>query len=240
MTLSFTEHLQQRLRESPPKQKGERTRLRLRIATAKSLERHGYHAMRVTDVTASAKVAEGSFYVYFTDKTDAALSVLSELLEDFLDLAVKSSAHRDPFDAIRATNRRWLSVCRANAGLMRCILQLGDEDPNLAKLAQRANRLWYERVAQSDAKRRRSPKGPAAALLAAYLLGGMMDELVRKLIIYPDPRFAELLEELKADDNAVADAASIVWLQVFHPEMKLPAGLPRAASVLAEWMGMRA
>jgi hypothetical protein len=102
------------------------------------------------------------------------------------------------------------------------------------------NRTWFERVAESSARRRGSTRGAAAALLAAYLLGGLMDELVRKLIIYPDSHFHELLAELKADDEAVADAASVVWLRIFHPDARPPKDLPRAAAALAEWMGMRA
>src|SRR6516164_6654785 len=135
-TLSFIEHLEQRLRESPPKQKGLRTRQRLKIATAKVLERDGYHAMRVADISAAAKLAEGSFYIYFSDKTDAALTVLTELLEEFVTLESHPHVDRDPFESIRAANRRWIAVCRANAGLMRCIFQLGDEDPTIAELAQ--------------------------------------------------------------------------------------------------------
>ena len=239
MTLSFIEHLQRRLRDSPPKQKGLRTRERLKIATARVLERDGYHAMRVADITTAAELAEGSFYIYFSDKTDAALTVLRELLEDFLALGDYSHGEREPFQAIRAANRRWLAVCRANAGLMRCILQLGDEHSTIAELAQRTNREWYERVARGSARRRGSTRGAAAALLAAYFLGGLMDELVRKLVIYPDAGLREVLARLKADDDAIADAASIVWLRVFHPNAKPPKTLPRAAAVLADWMGMR-
>ena len=95
-------------------------------------------------------------------------------------------------------------------------------------------------MAKGSAKRRGSSGGAAAALLAAYFLGGLMDELVRKLVIYPDSRFHELLAELKADDDAVADAASLVWLRIFHPDCKPPKELPGAASLLAEWLGMRA
>lgn len=235
MTLSFIEHLENNLRDSPPKQRGVRTRERLKIAAAKALEEKGYHGLRVADVTAGAKVAEGSFYVYFKDKTDVALTVLTELLEEFFKLDAKVTAHRLPFEAIRQTNRRWLAVCRANAGLMRCILQLGDEEPELSRLSRRTNRIWYERVARS-LKRRKSNVGTGPALFALYLLGGMMDELVRKLIIYPDPEFHALLKDMEADDDAVADAASVLWLHIFHPEESPPDDLPPAAVALAQWM----
>lgn len=236
--LSFIEHLEEQLRISPPRQKGLRTRQRLKIATARILARDGYHAMRVSDISARARLAEGSFYVYFRDKTDAALTVLSELLEDFLDLEVRSQSRgRTQFDAIQAANRRWIAVCRANAGLMRCILQLGDEDPRLAELVQRGNESWYQKIATSSSLRRGLATDSGAALFVSYMLGSMMDELVRKLIIYPDPGFHALLQRLEADDEAVADAASVMFLHVLNPGATPPPGLPRAASELAAWLG---
>lgn len=239
MTLSYIEHLKQTLSQSPPKQKGQRTRQRLRIATAEVLERTGYHALRVVDITTAAEVAEGSFYVYFKDKTDATLSVLNEMLEDFLGFSTLMAEERDPFSAIRAANRRWLAVCRANAGLMRCILQVGDEEPSLAGLSRRANRLWYDLVAQTHVKRRGQPSAKAPVLFATYLLGGMMDELARELFIYPDAELLRLKKKLRADDNALADAASVIWLRVLSPDARLPADLSKAAAALADWMKMR-
>ena len=236
MTLSFIDYLERALLENPPKQRGLKTRERLKIAAAKALAEKGYHALRVADVTAGAQVAEGSFYVYFTDKTDVALTVLKELLEDFFHLDAKITATpRSPFEAIRQTNRRWLALCRANAGLMRCILQLGDEEPELSRLSHRTNRVWYERVARS-LTRRKTTVGTNPTLFALYLLGGMMDELVRKLIIYPDPEFHALLKEMNADDDTIADAASVLWLHIFHPKETPPADLPPAAAALARWM----
>jgi TetR/AcrR family transcriptional repressor of nem operon len=231
MTLSYIEFLEQSLKSDPPRQKGLRTRERIKIATAKVLERKGYHSLRVTDITEEANLAEGSFYVYFKDKTDAATTVLSGLLLDFLNLAGEGVASHSVFDAIRHSNRRWFSVCRANSGLMRCILQVGDEAPEFANLSQRSNHEWYERVAVSVHRRRGVDS--ASAMLATYMLGAMMDELVRKLIIYPDGDFHALLAELDADDDAVADAASVLWLRIMHPNETPNADLPPAAAKLA-------
>lgn len=191
--------------------------------------------MRVTDVTEETGIAEGSFYVYFKDKTEATLAVLTDMLDNFFALEAprEGTEPRTAYDSIRLANRRWIAVCRANAGLMRCILQVGDEAPEFAQLSQRANTTWYERVAMG-AKRRRGEEG-AAPLLAAYLLGGMMDELVRKLIVYPDADLMALLQTMDLDDDGVADACSLIWLRTFHPREPIPTDL--AASVL-EFAGL--
>jgi AcrR family transcriptional regulator len=235
MTLSYIAHLEETLERHPPRQKGQRTRERLKIATARILEQKGYHAMRVADVTEEASVAEGSFYIYFRDKTDASLTVLSDLLENFFALANRDQGERSTFEAIRAANRRWISVCRANAGLMRCVLQLGDEEAEFGRLSQRTNRVWYDLVVQGIS-RRRGTSSQGNTLLAVYMLGGMMDELVRRMIVYPDEGLTDLLARLKADDDAVADAASLVWLRVFYPSEPLPTKLSRPARAFARWM----
>jgi TetR/AcrR family transcriptional repressor of nem operon len=236
-TLSFITHLERRLQVSPPKQKGLRTRERLRIATAKVMEQKGYHALRVTDVTSEAGVAEGSFYVYFKDKTDAALDVLTELLEGFLfgQVGVNPAAS-NPFEAIQRSNRRWLALCRANQGLMRGVLQVGDEQSEFARLVQRSNNRWYSHIASSVVKHH--PKGavnPEGALLAAYLLGSMMDEIARKLIVYREDKFLALLTNLNADDDALADAASVLWARALYPGLSIEGPLTRAADLLRDW-----
>lgn len=235
MNLSFVDYLENRLSEAPPKQKGLRTRERLKLATAKVLEQRGYHAMRVIDITESAGVAEGSFYVYFKDKTEAAQTVLTALLEEFFPLLADAPPSGTPFDSIRYTNRQWIAVSRANSGLIRCILQLGDEIPEFSTLAQRTNRLWFERIAHR-VTRQGSGLSARHALLLAYLLGAMMDELVRKLIIHPDPGLLALLGEIGAEDTLLADAASLIWLRILYPNAPAPVDLPDTAAILAEWI----
>lgn len=234
MTLSYIEHLEAGYLNDPPKQKGLRTRERIKIATAKVLEKKGYHAMRVSDITETAEMAEGSFYIYFKDKTDVTVIVLSDLLENFFNLEAPRAGARSAFDSIRLTNRRWISVCRANAGLMRCILQVGDETAEFARLSQDANRVWYRRVAEGA--RRRRGVDPSQPTLAAYLLGGMMDELVRKLIVYPDAGLIELLQEMGVDDDLVADATSLIWLRAFYPDQPTPDDLAPPVAAFAAWL----
>lgn len=233
---SLIDHLDTQLREDPPKQKGERTRLRIRLATAKVLERDGYLAARVADITTEAGLAEGSFYVYFKDKTEAALDVLTELAVEFTLLEHEYVGDDSPIAAIQTANRHWFAICRYNAGLMRCVLQLGDEVPAFAQLAQQSNLTWYEVVARSVM--RRHPEGAIAkndVLLAVHMLGAMMDELTRKLIIYPEPSFLKLMGKLKLDDSGLADAASVIWYRTLYPGKPLTGALQGTAARIAGW-----
>ncbi len=159
MSLSFVDYLEKRLAEDPPKQKGLRTRERLKIAAAKRLGESGYHALRVSDVSTSANLAEGSFYLYFKDKADITLQVLTQMLEESFELEGAAAPETTAYGAIRSSNRRWIALCRANAGLLRCVFQLGDEIAEFTRLPQRVNRIWYERVARAVAHRR-TPRRP--------------------------------------------------------------------------------
>ena len=218
-TLAFLDWLEALLASDPPKQKGQRTRERLRIATGRVLTERGYHSLRVIDVTDQAGVAEGLFYAYFKDKAEASLAVLESLLGDFylqhLTAPMEASSR---LEAIRSANRRWLALCRANAGLMRCVLQVGDEVPEFAGLVHRTNAEWYRRVA--DSVLRSSPQGavaPQGVLLEVYMLGAMMDELTRRAIIAPAADMLALLETLGDPDTVLVDAASMVWLRTLYP-----------------------
>jgi AcrR family transcriptional regulator len=165
-------------------------------------------------VTAHAGFAEGSFYMYFTDKTDATRTVLQEFLTEFAPAMMRPAASRSAFEAICETNRRWIALARANDGLFRCLLQFSDSDPDFAALVQTSNRDWYRRVLKS-LPARPEPDDPTLLLLI-YLLGAMMDELLRKLVVYPDQQLRALLDSVGATDADVADAASVLWLRVLY------------------------
>jgi TetR/AcrR family transcriptional regulator, transcriptional repressor for nem operon len=232
---SFVDALALRLQEDPPTRKGERTRGRIKVATAKMLERLGYHSMRVLDITQEAGIADGSFYVYFKDKSEAALAVLSEFVEFMPPGGSVGSASRTAFETIRETNYRFIRLARANAGLMRCMLQVVDEHPDFSALVQKVNRDWYSRVSRSVI--RHYPSGAVdddAMLLMTYALGSMMDELVRRLVIYPDQNLLKLTDKIVPTDKALADALSVIWYRALYPAAEMPKVLRGTAAKLAE------
>jgi TetR/AcrR family transcriptional repressor of nem operon len=234
-SLSFIEYLQHRLRHTPPSQKGERTRERLVIATASILQAKGYHAMRIADITKAAGLPVGSFYVYFKDKKEASLTALSAFLRDFVDQSAPPEAVGTPFESFRSANLRWFAINRANAGLMRCVSQLADEDEEFAKLDQRTTCETYLRVSRTVRLELGNADGKTL-LFAIYFMGSMMDEIVRKYIIKPDREFHNLLRSWNADDKAIADAASLIWIRMFDPQATPPTDLSPVATNLARMM----
>lgn len=225
--VSYRAQLARRLETDPPKRKGERTRERFKLATASVLERAGYNAMRVSDITQAAKSSDGSFYMYFTDKKDVALTVLREFLEGMQLVGVKQAGQEHaPFESIHYANASWIATVRANAGLMRSVFQMSDEDGDFSDLVHSTNRAWYERVARSVVKNH--PQGavdPDAALFAAWALGSMMDEIMRRVVVYPDAHLIRFLEKAAPGQDDLAMALSVIWFRVLYPRLEAPQSL---------------
>lgn len=225
--LSFIERLEWRLERNPPKQKGQRTRERLKLAGARRLAERGVHDLKAGDVSGEAGMAEGSFYLYFSDKNDLIRTVLREFQDMYFDLQVRAGGRREGsrFESIRFANLVWIAFCRANSGLIGCMYQFGDVDAEFGKDLHDQNLRWHQRVLRGV----RRQDGPAAAmsdpelLLVICLLGGMMDDLVRRLLISPDARLLEILATLDASDEMLADVAALVWMRVLLPN-EVPRG----------------
>ena len=233
--LCFIAFLESRLATSPPKQKGLRTRERLKISAARLLHEKGYLALKVGDITSSAGVAEGSFYMYFRDKTDATRTVLEEFLTQFVPAMMRPVAAQSTFRSICETNRSWIALARANDGLFRCLLQFSDSDAEFAALVQAGNRDWYRRVLQSLPMA--AQKQAETHLLVIYLLGAMMDDLLRKLVVYPDRHLRDLLDGMDATDDDVADAASVIWMRILHGQTPERSELSPTIQVLVDALG---
>ena len=229
----YADYLQHLIEQAPKRTKGARTKDALKLGAIKVLDDVGYHAMRVSDICDAAGVALATFYLYFENKSDITLQVLSEYLEQGVGLLTTRDGARTPFEAVRAANVRWLQVTRANAGLSRCIMQLGDEEPGFRELTHRTNRAWYERIATSFTRRFPGAVSADVALLAAYCLGAMMDEMARKLVVYPDPALLEVTGRIAPDDEAVADFLTVLWYRALYGAAPADASLGEAARMVS-------
>jgi TetR/AcrR family transcriptional regulator, transcriptional repressor for nem operon len=232
--LRYADYLEHQIANAPKRTKGARTKDALKLGAIRVLDDVGYHAMRVSDICEAAGVALATFYLYFTNKSDITLQVLSEYLEQGMGMLAARDGARTAFDSIRGANLRWLQGIRANAGLSRCITQLGDEEPGFRELAHRINRQWYERIAQSFVRRFPGPVSEDVVLLAAYSLGAMMDEMARKLVVYPDPALLTLVGKIAPSDGEIADFLTVLWYRALYGAAPSEANLGPAARAIGE------
>src|SRR5690349_3750886 len=132
----------------PVSARGARTRDALVKAGREVFERDGFLDARITDITATAGVAAGSFYTYFKSKEDVFAAVMDDVNEEMLHPRLREFADRDdPVSVIEATNRSYLVAYRRNARLMALMEQVAQIDDDFRRIRLRRVRAFTERNA---------------------------------------------------------------------------------------------
>ena len=240
VTSRFSDWVAARQRADQTRRKGERTRDRIRLATVELLNDVGYREMKVADICRRADVTPPVLYLYFKNKETLTADVLQEFLNAFLTRE-HGGEGRTAFASILHANHQWIALARANAGLMRCLLQLSEEVPEFAAIFAKASDLWYQRIARSVVRRFPSAAADEATIhLIAHSMGAMMDELTRKLFAGLDPHLTTLASRVAPTDETLAHFVSVLWYRAIYaadPESdegaavapKLTAAVKRAA-----------
>jgi len=119
--------------------RGEIARAKLKRAAMTVMEKTGYHGMRISDVTTEAGVAAGLFYHYFSDLKSLTLEVLKDYIKEArnLDIIEKDVARGDWYARMYAHFSLVVDSYAKRPGLMRCLLQLADEDKDFAEEIRR-------------------------------------------------------------------------------------------------------
>jgi len=166
--------------------RGERARTRLKEAALVVLEREGYHKMRIADVTREAGVAQGLFYHYFKDLKSLTLEVLADFALAGSDPQVieKDVPRGDWYARIYAHNLVIVRSYARRPGIMRCLLQLADEEPEFSGLLRENYRnqlMWLVDLMPGLFADVRFKKHQA--LLVVYSLAGIGEGLMREYFI---------------------------------------------------------
>ncbi|MBT3412425.1 MAG: TetR/AcrR family transcriptional regulator [Halieaceae bacterium] len=200
--------------------RGQRARARLMAAALVVLERDGYHKMRIVDVTREAGVAQGLFYHYFKDLKTLTAEVLTEFAEAARDPAEieKDVEPGDWYSRIHAYNLVIVRSYAKRPGVMRCLLQLADEDPDFGSMLRnnyREQLMWLvERMPGlfPDVKFKKNQ-----ALMVVYSLAGVGEGLIREYFI----NRSEPLMAANLSVNQFAELMSTMFYRALfleHPE----------------------
>lgn len=215
---SFRDWVSERQKRDASRRKGEMTRDRIRLATIELLNSVGYVDLKVSDICRKAKVTAPVLYLYFAGKEPLVHDILVEFLGDFISRSTSTTA-RTAYQAIYDANLQWLRAARANAGLMKCLLQFSDQTPEFARLFSEQSNRWYLRIAQSIVRRHPSRAAELPALhLQIHALGAMMDELTRKIFTSNDEELERLIGQVAPGDEALAGFLSCIWYRTLYAE----------------------
>ncbi len=237
--LTFKSLLKEKQNNGSAKRKGERTRDKLKLAAVTVLNKVGYQRMRISDICKAAGISAGSFYVYYANKDEITVDVLTEFLTTIEETYRKGPPPKSAYEAIYRTNLAYIAAARANAGLIRCTLQFLDEAPAFAAHEHRVTHMHLKRTAENILRHAgNDPPDPDTIMLAVYTLGGMIDELCRRLFVYKDPHVQAITDSVAPSDEEIAEFLSVIWYRALYA--KDPDGVRFApAKTLAALSGAR-
>jgi AcrR family transcriptional regulator len=158
--------------------RGQRTRQSLLTAGRKVFERDGFLAARITDISAEARVAHGTFYTHFATKEDLFREVASILLPEIAPGPAEIE-YRGRIETIRGiicANRRYLEAYRQDAKLMSAVEQVATFDDGVRDILACRSRAYLARTeAQILCLQRAGLLSPDAdAYCMANALGSMV------------------------------------------------------------------
>ncbi len=106
---------------------GRRTRRLIVDAAQRTFARRGYVNVGIEDIVTEAGVSRGTFYTYFESK----ISVFREVMDKVSRTSDRMVSHRletesqlDPIAALRAANRRYIEMYRADPDIIAVIEQV--------------------------------------------------------------------------------------------------------------------
>ncbi len=181
------------------------TRQRLMSAAEGVFSRDGYSGATVGDIAAAANVSRATFYLHFTDKSDALMAVMGANLADTpeywheVDVALVGSDRA----ALRASLGNTLRWYEQHAGLLRPVREGLAANPALA--AQIGSPFAGFADEMSGYLQRVRPQDRARAHLRLQLLMIQLDQLAYRLIV---------LGHRDLDREVMLDEITDIWLAV--------------------------
>lgn len=114
--------------------RGLRTRAQLVAAAKQVFERIPFADARISDITAAAGVATGTFYTYFDSKEAVFREVAAEVLGEMSEAAQRDpdNVTGDPIRDIAHASRQYFLACARNAAIARSIEQMTISDADVA------------------------------------------------------------------------------------------------------------
>lgn len=171
----------------PVTARGQRTRKKLLAAAEQVFGSLGYDGASVSEITRTAGVGQGTFYVYFPSKKELFTELIWDLnrsLRYAVKVAVDALDAPTRFDIERAAARAFLDFVREHTGLYRVVRQAEFVDARLyqayyEKLA--AGYRWGLMQAMDAGEIRRLD--PEATV---YMLMGILDFLGMRFVLWDD------------------------------------------------------
>ncbi len=221
MAFRYVDHLADRIEADTSLSKGEQRKTKLLLAAAEILQDGAYHNMRIADVIKRAGVARGTFYIYFEDKSDIALQVLTDFRATMFNVPRVNFSGKDWRTRIYLANLYFAEVHQMNDGLLRAFYQFVDEADDFRKMRHVKEREWVDRLYHAYARvfgPAETNEDRANVLRRLHALRVMIEGLCMQVYVesmsemvalFPTPqKLAETATDLWIDALTTSEAAS--------------------------------
>ena len=160
-------------------------RAQLLRAARKVFRAKGYDGATVSEIVREAGVAQGTFYLYFPSKKDAAVSLLDGLMETMAQAVATAVESRTSFqDRLESLIAAAFKVARKNADLFRLVFigadethpELHSQSPEHASLLRVITDLFTDAIDAGEMEATQAMDPEIAARLAIGLLQHAMLE----------------------------------------------------------------
>lgn len=195
--------------------KGQRTKAALHGALCRCADKSDIIQLTVADICKEAKVAHGTFYIYFSDLADL-LADVALLFIAFLQRRMRKASQSTAADPINAATAIYVRLFEQNPGLMKYLISHLGPNPLAQAAFQKLNREWLDAVVAAT-ERRLARDGDMIdhdeLMRRAYALGGMTDQYLVNLFLAKDPN----MQSFSKDKEAVIKTLSLLWAKGLQP-----------------------
>lgn len=213
----YRDLLLERIEAAVDASKSERTKLRLLLAAADILEAGGYHELRIADILEKAGGARGTFYIYFKNKSDIVLDVLTDFRQSLFFTSTSVLADSDWQTKIYLSNLYFAQLHEYNSGLLRSFHQLVDEAAEFRRMRHETERLWVDRILHAHVRDANLPNDPASAReirRRLHAVRAMVEHLCAQIYIEQMPDLIDLFPTA----HDIAQHTTKVWIEALDIE----------------------
>jgi AcrR family transcriptional regulator len=174
------------------KQRAAQTEAELKAAAVRVFARVGYLNAKITDITAEAGRATGSFYQHFASKEKLLEALMGDLLAEG-DEGALAAGHSDDFsdpEAIRWHIAQFWSVYRRHRVVMEALRQAAIVDPEFDRVQREMLEPDLKHIAEHMAKAKPAADPMALASIFTSTIGAFAAQWIDE---FPDDEAIETL-----------------------------------------------
>jgi len=208
-----------RVSEQSLSARGQRSRDRLKQAAVACINRNGFRALRVQDITGEAGVANGLFYRYFEDLNEIAVEIASDLFARLIEGIDGVDTALDPFAWILRIHEVTAGGFAENPGILGCLFGKSDDENRFSQVWNANAHAWNLRVADRLVAWRVAAPGEAESL--CFTLGAVTEGLLYQALVR---RTDDLVRITGGTIEGLARLIATMWYRIIF--LAAPAGSP--------------